>query len=148
MSSGPSSMPSAKGSVERPSFRFFLWYSIGGSLPKRYWPWVLSDTTSRTWALREFARAFTVLVPLIALYIVFVPGSAGLRWLTALTFCGAFLLLFFCNILVLNDRRAVRAGFRPNHVADIRNRRSNDTHHLAVVARNERIAQRRSRRDA
>lgn len=132
--------------IERPTVRWFAWYTIGGSLPERYWPWVRRDVTSATWALREFARFLVVLAPLYVAYLLVGPGSVGLRVLCGTTFLAGVLLYLFVNILVLNDKRAVRAGMASGSVAHVRERRSRDRHHLAVTARNERIHQRQQAR--
>ncbi|GAB2482172.1 hypothetical protein GCM10027265_36740 [Jatrophihabitans fulvus] len=126
--------------------RWLAWYTIGGSLPERYWPWVRRDITCATWAVREFARFLAVLGPLFVVYLLFGPGSVALRVLCGTTFLGGVLLYLFVNILVLNDKRAVRAGMPSGSVAHVRERRSRDSHRLAVQARNERIYQRRQAR--
>ena len=144
---GPSD-PSALRAVHRPGLRHMLWYVLGGSLPERHWTWVLHDTTCRTWALRQLGRPLLILAPVAAAYIVFVPGPLGLRLITGLTWSGGIMLYMFVNMLVDNDRRAVRAGYVSGYVEDVRSHRSDESHHLAVVARNARAAQRRARRNA
>ena len=86
--------------------------------------------------LREFARLLAVLTPFFVLYLVVVPGSIGLRLLTGITAFGGVILYMFINILVINDRRAVRAGYPSGTAENIRNRRTTDSHHEAVLRRN------------
>ena len=132
--------------IQRPGPRLLAWYVLGGSLPARHWTWVLHDTTCRTWAVRELGRPLILLAPPLAAYIVFMPVSLGLRMITGLTWGAGIMLYMFVNMLVDNDRRAVRAGYVSGAVADIRSRRSDASHHLAVVERRERAARRRARR--
>ena len=138
--------PSPGGPVERPDARHLLWYVVGGALPVRNWTWVLHDTTCRTWALRQLGRPLLILAPAVAAYVVLVPVSLGLRLITGLTWAGGIMLYMFINMLVDNDRRAVRAGYRSGYVADVRSHRSDASHHRAVVERNARAAGRRARR--
>ena len=145
---GSTADPSAAAMMHRPDLRHLLWYVVGGSLPERHWTWVLHDTTCRTWALRQLGRPLAVLAPVVAAYIVFLPGPLGLRLITGLTWAGGIMLYMFVNMLVDNDRRAVRAGYVSGYVADVRSHRTDESHHLAVVERNARSARRRARRAA
>jgi hypothetical protein len=135
-------------SIRRPGLRHMLWYVVGGSLPERYWTWVLHDTTCRTWAIRQLGRPAAMLGPALAAYLVLMPVPLGLRLITGLTWTGGILLFMFVNMLVDNDRRAVRAGYASGFVADLRSHRSDETHHLAVVRRRERSARRRAQHAA
>lgn len=137
----------AAGAIHRPDVRHLLWYVVGGSLPERNWTWVLHDTTCRTWAVRQLGRPLAMLAPFAVAYIVFLPGSLGLRLITGITWSVGIMLYMFVNMLVDNDRRAVRAGYVSGYVSDVRSRRSDESHHLAVVARNARAAERRARRN-
>lgn len=133
--------------VERPGPLLMIKYWYGGAIPQRYSAWVLHDVTCRTWVLRHFARwILLITAPLLAIYLLVVPGSLGLRLLTGLTFAGALLLFSLINIIVDTDKRAVRAGYAYSEPGRVRDKRSSDAHHLAVVARRERIAERRDRR--
>lgn len=147
----PTEVFGAGGIATEPSYRpqgfRFLWYALGGSLPERNRTWVLHDTTCRTWLLRHFARTMLIIVPVLVLYLAFLPTSLPIRLLTGLTFSGGLFLFSLVNILVDSDRRAVRAGYPSGLVADLRSTRSNDHHRLANYQRRERIAHRRSRRN-
>ena len=132
--------------IERPTLRWLLWYSLGGSVPRRYRGWVLHDTTCRTWMLRHFARTLLLIVPLFVLYMIFMPASPGVRLYTGITFSGALLVLSVVFILIDNDRRAVRAGFRSGLVSEIRTARAVEGQRLASHQRRERIAARQRRR--
>lgn len=132
----------------RPRGGHLLWYVLGGSLPARHHSWVLHDLTCRTWWLRHFARTAVIVVPLLVLYLAFVPASLSLRLLTGLTFAAAGFLFSFVNILVDTDRRAVRAGYPPGRAEQIRSARAAEEHRLATYQRRERIAERQARRRA
>lgn len=131
--------------VQRPRGLRFLWYCLGGSLPQQHNSWVLHDTTCRTWALRHFARTALIVLPLLGIYLALIPGSLPIRLLTGLTFSGAAFLFSLVNILIDNDRRAVRAGYKSGLTSDIRTARSAERHRLASYQRRERIAERQAR---
>jgi hypothetical protein len=132
--------------VARPRGIHLVWYALGGSLPSRHHSWVLGDLTCRTWWLRHFARTAVVVVPLLAVYLAFVPASLGIRLLTGLTFAAAGFVFSFVNILVDTDRRAVRAGHASGLAEQIRNTRAAERHRVTSYQRRERIAERQARR--
>ena len=51
----------------RPNPLQWVWYALGGGLPRELSPWVLADTTGRTWILRHLARAVVQMLPVVAL---------------------------------------------------------------------------------
>lgn len=61
---------------------------------------------------------------MLALLAIFLPGPAGLRVLCVATIVGGVALYLFINILIDNDRRAVRAGYPSGYVSDLRSRRA------------------------
>ncbi len=140
------SFPDPQQPVVRPGPLLFIKYFVGVRLPDRHHTWVLHDTTCQTWAIRAFARYLVMLAPVLVLLAVLLPASAGVRVLCVVTIGGGVVMYLFINILVDNDRRAVRAGYPSGYVADVRSRRANEKHHLGVVARRERSAQRRAQR--
>jgi hypothetical protein len=133
--------------IQRPNPLLLLKYSLGGSLPRRYSPWILHDVTCRTWLVRHFARTMLVIVPLFSVYMALMPTSLGVRLLTGLTFSGAIFMFSLVNIQVDTDRRAVRAGYGASLPARIRSQQSVDRQGLANHLRRERIAERRDRRN-
>ena len=130
----------------RPAGLKFLWYCVGGSLPERHSTWVLHDVTCRTWLVRHFARTLAIIVPLLVIYLEFMPGPRAILLLTGLTFAGGCFMFSLVNTLVDTDRRAVRAGYEPGLPARVRSERSTERQRLASHQRRERIAQRRARR--
>ncbi|MGL1751785.1 DUF5313 family protein, partial [Vibrio parahaemolyticus] len=48
-------------------------------MPARLSPWVLHDTTCRTWWLRQVIRSLLVVAPLVFVLLVFVPGPFWIR---------------------------------------------------------------------
>lgn len=139
--------PGEDSEITRPGPVLMLKYWYGGTLPPRYSTWVLHDVTCRTWAVRHFARwILLIIAPLLAIYLLAVPGSIGLRLLTGLTFAGALLMFSLVNIAVDTDKRAVRAGYGYSDPGHLRQTRAAERHRHAVAARRERIAQRRRRR--
>jgi hypothetical protein len=81
------------GKPRRPGLFRWLWYAMGGGLPARYSPWVLHDTSTRTWMVRHLLRSLVQLAVPIALVLLLVPGPFWIRGMAALG--GIFLALFF-----------------------------------------------------
>jgi hypothetical protein len=97
--------------VRRPNPLQWLWYAFGGGLPARLAPWVLHDTTCRTWWLRHIVRALVQIAPFVVAIIVFVPGPLWLRTMCALG--GAIMGLIF-SLSYLHEtaeHRLVKAGY-------------------------------------
>ena len=62
----------------RPNPLQWVWYALGGGLPRALSPWVLADTTGRTWILRHLARAVVQMLPVVALCLL-VPVPLAYR---------------------------------------------------------------------
>ena len=96
---------------ERPGPLRWFWYALGGRLPRRFSPWVLRDTTTRTWALRHVLRSAVQLAVPIALVLVLVPGAFWIRGMAAL---GGILLALFFSLAYMTEtieNRVMRAGY-------------------------------------
>lgn len=95
----------------RPNPIRWLWYSFGGRLPRRLSPWVLHDTTCRTWVLRHVLRIVVQIAPFVAAIVVFVPGPLWLRATSALG--GAIMGMIFAMAYVHEtaEHRLVKAGY-------------------------------------
>jgi hypothetical protein len=113
--SGPAA-PDAGGrqssdAILRPGPFRWIWYALGGRLPARFSPWVLYDTSTRTWVLRHMLRSFVQLAIPIALVLILVPGEFWIRGMAALG--GIFLALFYSTAYMTEtlENRVVRAGY-------------------------------------
>ncbi len=117
--------PEGPGTTEpivRPAPHRWLWYALGGKLPRRHRGWVLHDTTTDTWWLRHIARSFVQLSIPIALVMAFLPAGWGLRAAAALG--GVFLALIYsiCYMAETTENRVVKAGFPAGTAAVHRDR--------------------------
>ena len=110
------------GDVRQPDPLRWLWYAMGGGLPARFSPWVLHDTTTRTWALRHVLRSMVQLAVPIALVLVLVPGEFWIRGMAALG--GVFLGLFFSLAYMpeTTENRVKRAGYPAGTATAVRDR--------------------------
>ena len=117
--------PSAP-AVQRPGPLRWLWYALGGGLPRRFSTWVLHDTTTRSWALRHVLRSFVQLTVPIALVLIFVPGEFWIRGMAALG--GVFLGLFFSVAYMpeTTESRVKRAGYPAGTATATRARAAQD----------------------
>ena len=99
---------------ERPTrpgpFRW-IWYALGGGLPHRFSPWVLHDTSTRTWVLRHLLRSAVQLAVPIALVLLLMPGAFWIRGMAAL---GGVLLALFFSVAYMTETiesRVKKAGY-------------------------------------
>ena len=97
--------------VRRPDPVHWLWYAVGGRLPRRYRTWVLRDLTCRTWILRHFARALVQVAPVVAVLLAVVPGSPAIR-IAAVT-AGLLLGLLYSGAYLYEivEHRVSQAGY-------------------------------------
>ena len=96
--------------TQRPNPMQWLAYAFGAGLPARNRDWVLYDVTTRTWALRHFARVTVQLAPvLLALYLL-LPGEPWVR--AGAVLAGALLGFFYAAAYLYEaaEHRAVKAG--------------------------------------
>jgi hypothetical protein len=99
------------GRLRRPDPIRWTWYALGGRLPARFSPWVLHDTTTRTWALRHVLRSLVQLAVPIGLVLLLVPGEFWIRGMAAL---GGILLGLFFSLAYMpetTENRVVKAGY-------------------------------------
>ena len=95
----------------RPDPVRWFWYALGGRLPRRYSPWVLHDTTTRTWVLRHMARAFVQMMVPIGAVLIFLPGEFWIRGMAAF---GGLLLGMFYSVAYMPEaaeHRVKQAGY-------------------------------------
>ena len=110
--------------AQRPTPVQWVWYALGGGLPRELSPWVLADTTGRTWIWRHLARAVVQLLPLLVLCLVVVPVPLAYRVSAA---AGGLLLGLLFSIAFMTEtieHRATKAGYRPGTAARLRAERA------------------------
>jgi hypothetical protein len=108
----------------RPNPLQWVWYALGGGLPRELSPWVLADTTGRTWIWRHLARAVVQLLPLLVLCLVVVPVPLAYRVSAA---AGGLLLGLLFSIAFMTEtieHRATKAGYPPGTAARLRAERA------------------------
>jgi Family of unknown function (DUF5313) len=109
--------------VVRPAPHRWIWYALGGGLPRRNSRWVLHDTTTGTWWLRHIARSLVQVAIPIALVMVFLPAGWGLRAAAA---GGGLALALFYSLAYMpetTENRVVKAGYPAGTATAERERR-------------------------
>ncbi|MBN1091757.1 DUF5313 family protein [Blastococcus sp. TML/M2B] len=108
--------------IVRPAPHRWFWYALGGRLPRKHRGWVLFDTTTSTWWLRHTTRSMVQLVIPIALIMVFVPGSFGLR--VGMCLLGIFLALIYSTAYIAEstETRVKKAGYPVGTALALRDR--------------------------
>ena len=137
--------PQPTGELRRPDPVRWFWYALGGRLPARFSPWVLHDTTTRTWALRHVLRSFVQLAIPIALVLLLVPGEFWIRGMAAL---GGILLALFFSLAYMpetTESRIKRAGYPAGTATATRERLSKERQDAESRRRRE-AAERRGAR--
>ncbi|TQN37687.1 hypothetical protein FHU33_4350 [Blastococcus colisei] len=109
---------------QRPNPAQWVWYALGGGLPRELSPWVLADTTGPTWIWRHLARAVVQLLPLLALCLVVVPVPLAYRLSAAAG--GLFLGLLFSIAFMTEtiEHRVAKAGYPPGTAGRLRAERT------------------------
>jgi hypothetical protein len=111
-------------SIVRPAPHRWLWYALGGALPRRHRTWVLRDTTTDTWWLRHVARTLVQMSIPITGIMIFLPAPWGLRAAVA----GAGIFLGFIYSLAYmpetTENRVVKAGYPAGTATAIREEHS------------------------
>jgi hypothetical protein len=107
----------------RPNPLQWVWYALGGGLPRELSPWVLADTTGRTWILRHLARAVVQMLPVVVLCLI-VPVPFGYRMSAAV---GGLLIGLLFSIAFMTEtieHRAAKAGYPPGTAERVRAERA------------------------
>jgi hypothetical protein len=104
-------------SAQRPNPFQWVWYALGGGLPRHLSPWVLADTTGRTWIVRHLVRAAVQVLPVIVLCLVVPPVPLAYRLSAA--FGGLLLGLMFSIAFMTEtiEHRVTKAGYPPGTAA-------------------------------
>jgi Family of unknown function (DUF5313) len=108
----------------RPTVLRWIWYAYGGGLPRSLAPWVLHDTTTKTWVLRHLARAVVQLAPFIAVCLAAIPVPFGYRLSAAV---GGLLLALMFSVAYMTEtteHRVAKAGFEAGTAARVREERA------------------------
>lgn len=110
--------------AQRPNPAQWVWYAWGGGLPRHLSPWVLADTTGRTWILRHLLRAVVQVAPLMAVCLFVPPVPLGYRLSAA--FGGLVIALIFSMAFMTEtiEHRATKAGYPPGTAARVRAERA------------------------
>jgi hypothetical protein len=111
----------------RPGPLRWIWYALGGGLPRELAPWVLADTTRRSWVWRHLARALVQLSPLLVICLLLVPVPLAYRVSAA---AGGLLLGLLFSIAFMTEtieHRATKAGYPPGTAARLRAERAERT---------------------
>ncbi len=104
----------------RPNPAQWVWYALGGGLPRRLSSWVLDDVTRRSWVVRHLARALVQLAPVIALCLVVAPVPFAFRLSAAVGGLFMGLLFSLAYMTETTEHRAVKAGWPPGTTARLR----------------------------
>jgi hypothetical protein len=110
--------------VVRPAPHRWLWYALGGRLPRRNRGWVLFDTTTETWWARHVARTLVQMAIPIALVVTLLPAGWGLR--LAAAGGGIFLGMIYSIAYMgeVTENRVVKAGYPVGTAAARRDERA------------------------
>ncbi|CAA9274050.1 MAG: hypothetical protein AVDCRST_MAG57-3359 [uncultured Blastococcus sp.] len=109
---------------QRPNPAQWVWYALGGGLPRELSPWVLADTTRRTWILRHLARALVQLLPVLILCLLAVPVPLSYRISAA---AGGLLLGLLFSVAFMTEtieHRVRKAGYPPGTAGRLRAERA------------------------
>jgi Family of unknown function (DUF5313) len=141
----PSSSRHPEEPLVRPGPLRWLWYALGGRLPRRYRTWVYRDATCRTWAARHVLRAMVQMAVPIALVLLLLPGPFWIRGMAALG--GVFLGLIFSLAYMTEtvEHRLVRAGYPAGTAAEAHQRAAQERE-AVETARKREAAERRAAR--
>jgi hypothetical protein len=109
---------------QRPTPLQWIWYAWGGGLPRDLSPWVLADTTGRTWIWRHLARAVVQLAPVLLICLFAVPVPFAYRASAAV---GGLLIGLLFSIAFMTEtieHRVAKAGYEPGTAARLRAERT------------------------
>ena len=97
--------------VVRPAPHRWLWYALGGGLPRRHRGWVLFDTTTGTWWARHVARSLVQMAVPIAAVVLLLPAPWGLRVAVAGGGVALGLVYSLAYMVEATENRVVKAGY-------------------------------------
>jgi hypothetical protein len=104
----------------RPTPLQWIWYALGGGLPRRLSPWVLADTTGHTWVWRHMARALVQLSPLLLICLLVVPVPLAYRVSAAAGGVVLGMLFSLAYMTETTEHRVTKAGYPPGTAGRVR----------------------------
>ena len=110
--------------AQRPNPAQWVWYAWGGGLPRHLSPWVLADTTRRTWIVRHLLRAVVQVAPLIAVCLLVPPVPLAYRLSAALGGLAIALIFSMAFMTETIEHRVAKAGYPPGTAARVRAERA------------------------
>jgi hypothetical protein len=113
----------------RPNPLQWIWYALGGGLPRALSPWVLADTTRRTWIWRHLSRAVVQMLPLVVVCVTLVPVPLSYRLSAAV---GGLLIGLIFSVAFMTEtveHRAAKAGYPLGTAARLRAERTERARH-------------------
>src|SRR5215218_9030889 len=131
--------------IVRPAPHRWLWYALGGRLPRRNRGWVLVDTTTDTWWARHIARSLIQMAIPIALVMTLIPAGWGLR--AACAGGGIFLAMIY-SLAYMNEtveHRVVKAGYPAGTAQAVRDRGGSVKHQRETERKQAAAAKRAAR---
>jgi hypothetical protein len=108
----------------RPTPLQWVWYALGGGLPRELSPWVLADTTRRTWVWRHMARALVQLSPVLAVCVLLVPVPLAYRLSAAAGGVILGLLFSLAYMTETTEHRVTKAGYPSGTAGRVRGERA------------------------
>jgi hypothetical protein len=103
----------------RPSPLQWVRYALGGGLPAELAPWVLYDTTTRTWVWRHLTRAVVQVLPLVVACLL-VPVQFGYRASAAGGGLALALMFSLAFMTETTEHRVAKAGYEAGIAAEVR----------------------------
>ncbi|MGY1737217.1 MULTISPECIES: DUF5313 family protein [unclassified Geodermatophilus] len=138
--------------VVRPAPHRWLWYALGGGLPRRNRGWVLFDTTTSTWWARHVVRSLVQMAVPIAVVMLVLPAGWGLRIAVAGGGIALGLVYSLAYMVEATENRVVKAGYPVGTAAahrearwEVREERDRQRRRAAAARRAARYRDRTSR---
>ena len=133
------------GPPARPGVLRWLGYALGAGLPAHLSPWVLHDTTTRTWGLRHVARALVQMAVPIGIVVLVLPGPLWIRGMTALGGLALGLIFSLAYMVETTENRVKKAGYPAGTAAAVRERSARERQQQDAERRRTAAARRAAR---
>jgi hypothetical protein len=106
----------------RPTPLQWVWYALGGGLPRELSAWVLADTTRRSWVWRHVSRALVQLFPVLVC-VLLVPVPLAYRLSAAAGGILLGLLFSLAYMFETTEHRVTKAGYPSGTAERVRTER-------------------------